>query len=196
MFLCARSVLLYIFVRALAEFPVALLQKWGRLVPGIWSLCFLFPDLCLVKVRDAFPGYILYYGLQDPPEKRSRFKLYLSCTMVITAVIPPELPMQLTMAVNNSLLALRKKAIFCTEPFRIPSAGKAEVCCFDKTGTLTSDHLVLLGLSAAPGMAENAVTEDEPVPAPVSETSRWPEVRILLISQSVSLPFSVDICCS
>jgi P-type E1-E2 ATPase len=125
----------------------------------------------------CFAGYILHYGLQEPPEKRSRFKLYLNCTMVITAVIPPELPMQLTMAVNNSLLALRKKSIFCTEPFRIPHAGKAEVCCFDKTGTLTSDHLVLLGLRAAPGMTENDPAEDDPAPPPVSENSRWPEVR-------------------
>ena len=95
--------------------------------------------------------YILHHGLQEPPETRSRFKLYLSCVMVITSVIPPELPMQLTMAVNNSLLALRKKAIYVTEPFRIPYAGKTEVCCFDKTGTLTSDHLVLRGLTGIEG---------------------------------------------
>lgn len=90
-------------------------------------------------------GYVLVKGVEE--EGRSRYKLLIECTLIITAVVPTELPMELSMAVNNSLQELSKFAIFCMEPFRIPLAGKIDICCFDKTGTITAENLIVEGLA-------------------------------------------------
>jgi cation-transporting ATPase 13A1 len=89
---------------------------------------------------------VLKDGLQDM--ERNKFRLALHCIMIITSVVPPELPMELSLAITNSLTALSRSMVYCTEPFRISFAGKLDVVCFDKTGTLTKDEMILKGVAA------------------------------------------------
>jgi manganese-transporting P-type ATPase len=105
------------------------------------AFIFIFILLAIALVASY---YVLMEGIMR--EGEITYKLLLRCIIIITSVVPAELPIELTLAINNSLFFLQGKRIVCIEPFRIPFAGKIDFCCFDKTGTLTKDEFIMRGV--------------------------------------------------
>lgn len=60
---------------------------------------------------------------------------------LITIVIPPALPMAMTIGVVFAQSRLKKSLIYCISPRSINISGCINCVCFDKTGTLTEDDL-------------------------------------------------------
>ncbi len=112
--------------------------------------------LLLLTFAVCSSAYVLNHGMKEHGLRRSKYELLLHCILIITSVVPPELPMQLTTTVSSSLMTLMKFRIFCTEPYRIPFAGKVDVCIFDKTGTITTDELVAVGVSLPLSLSRNS----------------------------------------
>ncbi|OXV10513.1 hypothetical protein Egran_01725 [Elaphomyces granulatus] len=128
-----------------------------------------------------------YVWQEGVAKDRKRSKLLLDCILIITSVVPPELPMELSLAVNTSLAALSKFAVFCTEPFRIPFAGRVDVACFDKTGTLTGEDLVVDGIAGLTLGQKDAQTEPDGAHADLTKVSSVGNETTLVLATAHAL---------
>eukprot|EP00928_Gymnodinium_smaydae_P014577 TRINITY_DN15366_c1_g1_i1.p1 TRINITY_DN15366_c1_g1~~TRINITY_DN15366_c1_g1_i1.p1 ORF type:complete len:1530 (-),score=419.39 TRINITY_DN15366_c1_g1_i1:49-4638(-) len=110
-------------------------------------------------------GYVMKKGLEKGD--KTLYELVLKCVIIISSVVPRSLPMTMAVAVNTALMTLMRAGVFCTEPFRVPFAGKLTHCLFDKTGTITTDTLSLEGIvnATTDAPSSEAKTELEPVRA-------------------------------
>ena len=113
----------------------------------------------------ASAAYVFREGLRKGD--RTTHELLLRCVIIVTSVVPRQLPMQMALAVNTALMALMKRGIMAVEPYRVPFAGRLEHCLFDKTGTLTTDRLVPAGVVGPAGGALRPFAEAPPEAAVV-----------------------------
>lgn len=94
-------------------------------------------------------GYVFKRGMEKGD--RTTHELLLKCIIIVTSVVPRQLPVQMALAVNHALMSLLGEGIYCTEPYKVPEAGKVTHALFDKTGTLTADELTPIGISDSNG---------------------------------------------
>eukprot|EP01112_Ceratiomyxa_fruticulosa_P010807 TRINITY_DN2870_c0_g1_i1.p1 TRINITY_DN2870_c0_g1~~TRINITY_DN2870_c0_g1_i1.p1 ORF type:complete len:1135 (-),score=190.03 TRINITY_DN2870_c0_g1_i1:110-3514(-) len=83
---------------------------------------------------------------------------------LITIVVPPALPIALTIGVGFAIKRLKEQNIFCISPQRVNEAGKIRMMCFDKTGTLTVDGLDVKGVHGVENRIFTDLLSGKPLP--------------------------------
>eukprot|EP01027_Heterolobosea_sp_BB2_P010226 GEZU01015029.1.p1 GENE.GEZU01015029.1~~GEZU01015029.1.p1 ORF type:complete len:1111 (+),score=339.90 GEZU01015029.1:130-3333(+) len=92
-------------------------------------------------------------------------EIILRACDLVTIVVPPALPVAMTVGTAFAMDRLKRQKIFCISPPRVNVSGKLKLMCFDKTGTLTEDGLDFYGVQpvAAPAFSSNASGSMSPV---------------------------------
>ena len=142
--------------------PVALVHKVGiftakgELVHSIMyprTPAFSFVQQSYKFIALLFGVALLGFGLSVwrlEEVNASKRLVVLRAFDLITIVVPPSLPLAMTVGTNFALRKLKRHDIFCTSPSRINMAGLVKLVCFDKTGTLTEDRLQVVGVLCCP----------------------------------------------
>ena len=105
-------------------------------------------DFIIILILLIFAFLASFYVLKEGIQREVSFpnKLLIRCLIIITSIIPNDLPIELSLIIYNSLFFFESKKIVCIQSFRIPLAGEVDICCFDKTGTLTKDEFLMKGI--------------------------------------------------
>uniref|UniRef100_A0A914ICT2 ATP synthase F0 subunit 8 n=1 Tax=Globodera rostochiensis TaxID=31243 RepID=A0A914ICT2_GLORO len=83
--------------------------------------------LFLLIFAVAAAAYLWVKGTED--EERSRYKLFLECVLILTSVIPPELPIELSLAVHKILFIIQFE-FYCNEFSSNTIATANQKCVF------------------------------------------------------------------
>lgn len=69
----------------------------------------------------------------------------------LTWIVPPALPIFVSMCQTYSLLRLKYKGVYGIDPLKSLVSGKINTICFDKTGTLTTIGIDFYGFELSKG---------------------------------------------
>ncbi|CAI2734779.1 unnamed protein product [Schistosoma spindalis] len=84
--------------------------------------------------------YLMYWN------KKELYYIILRPLDLVTIVIPPILPVAMSVGIVFAQRRLRNHGIYCINPSVMNVCGVINLTCFDKTGTLTEDGLDLWGV--------------------------------------------------
>ncbi|CAI2734752.1 unnamed protein product [Schistosoma spindalis] len=84
--------------------------------------------------------YLMYWN------KKELYYIILRPLDIVTIVIPPVLPVAMSVGIVFAQRRLRNHGIYCINPSVMNVCGVINLTCFDKTGTLTEDGLDLWGV--------------------------------------------------
>ncbi|KAK4476206.1 hypothetical protein MN116_001418 [Schistosoma mekongi] len=97
--------------------------------------------LCVVAlVGLCVSVYLMYWN------KKDLYYVILRPLDLVTIVIPPILPVAMSVGIVFAQRRLRSHGIYCINPNVMNVCGVINLTCFDKTGTLTEDGLDLWGV--------------------------------------------------
>ncbi|TDH72579.1 hypothetical protein CCR75_003885 [Bremia lactucae] len=141
----------------------------------------------LLNFAFAAAAFVLSQGMNDPT--RDQFKLFLHCIMIITSVVPPELPMELSLAKCSEL------EIICSEKFPLDTelvlAGCQSLVLFN--GQVAGDPLELTAIQKIKWCLTSRTGGSERLPSvqPSYLSVRRGEIQAVDILHS--LPFSSEL---
>ena len=96
----------------------------------------------LFMISIAFAGIVYtIYCIFFKNKPMDWFETFLSCSDLVTVVVPPALPAVLTVGTSVTIQRLKKRLISTTFPAKLNICGRLDIFCFDKTGTLTEEGL-------------------------------------------------------
>ena len=90
-------------------------------------------------------GMFFFIFYRNKNDKGTDSHLFQNILDLLTVVVPPSLPLSLTLGTFYYQYYLINRKISCSGVYRLMAAGKINKLIFDKTGTLTEEDLELYG---------------------------------------------------